>query len=87
MRICQASEKEKEALPKYIEEYVDLSVRYNGQVTRIEYVMNLTPDMYLLEGIPGVWHVMNLEPHEFVGFRKMVGLCSKLVHMYLLTTY
>lgn len=69
VRICQASEKEKEAFPKYIEEYVDLSVRYNGQVTRIEYVMNLIPDMYLLEGLPGVWHVMNLEPvSEFVGF-------------------
>lgn len=71
VRICQASEKEKEkeAIPKYIEEYVDLSARYNGQVTRIEYVMNLIPDMYLLEGLPGVWHIMNLEPvSEFVGF-------------------
>lgn len=71
VRIRQASGEEKRSFSDIIniEEYVDLSARYNGCVARIDYVMSAHPDVYMLEGIPGVWHIMNLEPpHEFVGF-------------------
>lgn len=71
VRIRQASEQEKEAFSDIInvEKYVDLSVRYNGQIARIDYVMSAHPDVYMLEGFPGVWHIMNLEPtYEFIGY-------------------
>lgn len=71
VRIHQASEEEKEAFSDIINigNYEDLSVRYTGRVVRIDYVMNCYPDVYMLEGLPGVWHIMNLEPpHEFVGY-------------------
>ena len=71
VRICQAGEEEKHSYSNIIniEKYVDLSPRYNGRATYIEHIMNSYPDMYLLEGLPGVWNASNLKPTiEFVGF-------------------
>lgn len=71
VRIRQVSERVKEAFSDIInpDRYDGLSLQYNGQIARIEHVMRLHPDIYLLEDIPGVWHVMNLEPiSEFVGY-------------------
>ena len=71
VRIRQVREQVKEAFSDiiYPDMYDDKSSRYNGQRARIEHVMKLYPDMYLLEGMPGVWHIMNLAPpYEFVGY-------------------
>ena len=65
------SEQVKEAFSDiiYPNMHDDKISRYNGQRVRIEHVMKLYPDMYLLEDIPGVWHIMNLEPpYEFIGY-------------------
>lgn len=71
VRISQVSEQVKESFSDiiYPNMHDDKISRYNGQRVRIEHVMKLYPDMYLLEGMPGVWHIMNLEPpYEFIGY-------------------